>query len=146
MKTETVCGILSSKKDGYFGDEDVYYLTTNSKELLEISLMKAFEELGLIDSIEFENVGNGTTYNKYVVPNISIQIYASEHKQSLDQLKEYQILDSLGLLDFEVDWLGHSEFTIDDFSISNFTIGGHDIMKVLETYIGKFVYIIITQH
>ena len=72
-----------------------------------------------------------------------MELFASDKRMKLDQIREYIVLDSMGLLEFQENWYGYSTWTIEGFNTETFTLGGHDILEILENYKGKFVYLVI---
>lgn len=79
----------------------------------------------------------------YEFEQVGIQLYFTEKETSLDEAKEYLILDVLGGLNGSEGWYGYSEYTILGYRINNFTVGGHDILKILESNEGKYCHIVL---
>lgn len=119
----------------------VDYYRDNGRQL-RILITDALDKLGIAElntDDEFENGVSG----KYIVDNVSMELFASDERMELERIQEYIVLDSMGLLEFQEHWYGHSAWTIDGFNTETFTLGGHDILKILESYKGKFIYLVI---
>ncbi|MDP9675300.1 hypothetical protein J2W97_001283 [Paenibacillus jamilae] len=77
----------------------------------------------------------------YNHPLAFVQIYLSNKEITYEEAIDYQILSSIGELDIQVDWVGYSELTISYFSTEHMTVGGHDIEKILSSYLGKYAIV-----
>lgn len=135
----------------WLDEDELFLVKKNSKTVdydtddgrqLRVLVSNALDKLGFSDlhtEDEFENGISG----KYIADNISMELYASDKRIKLDQIREYIVLDSMGLLEFKETWYGYSSFTIEGFNTETFTLGGHNILEILENYKGKFVYLVI---
>ncbi|MEK4427728.1 hypothetical protein MHB54_00560 [Paenibacillus sp. FSL M7-0802] len=85
--------------------------------------------------------GNDGIWKIYNHPLAFIQIYLSSKEITYEEAIDHQILSSIGELDIQVDWVGYSELTISYFSTEHLTVGGHDIEKILSSYIGKYAIV-----
>lgn len=136
----------------YFMDEDEVFLVKNNTKTityenddgrqLRVLIGSALEKLGFTDIGTEEEYEDGVS-GKYVAENISMQLFASDKRMKLDEIREYIVLDSMGLLEFQECWYGYSSWTIEGYNTETFTLGGHDILEILKHYNGKFVYLVI---
>ena len=83
-----------------------------------------------------------------LIPKVSLRIFFSSDKCSLDDAMNNQILASIGELDILQYWYGYSEYTIEALSIEKFQLisndgGKHDLKQIFNNYIGKYVHILI---
>lgn len=83
-----------------------------------------------------------------LIPKVSLRIFFSDIKCSLDEAINNQILASIGALDILQYWYGYSEYTIEALSIEKFQLisndgGKHDLKQIFNNYIGKYVHILI---
>ncbi|BBM17686.1 hypothetical protein G15_3457 [Enterococcus avium] len=109
---------------------------------LRILVSNALDKLGISDLHTEDDYESGIS-GKYIADNVSMELFASDKRMKLDQIREYIVLDSMGLLEFQENWYGYSTWTIEGFNTETFTLGGHDILEILENYKGKFVYLVI---
>lgn len=99
-------------------------------------------------NLDFDEVSNDYDFSsgierRYIEKNVSMQLFASDKEESLESIQEKVILDSMGLLEYQVDWYGYSEYTIEGYEITEFKLGGHDIFEIINSYEGKYVYLVI---
>ena len=83
-----------------------------------------------------------------LIPKVSLRIFFSSDKGSLDDAINNQILASIGELDILQYWYGYSEYTVEALSIEKFQLisndgGKHDLKQIFNNYIGKYVHILI---
>ena len=83
-----------------------------------------------------------------LIPKVSLRIFFSSDKCSLDDAMDNQILASIGELDILQYWYGYSEYTVEALSIEKFQLisndgGKHDLKQIFNNYIGKYVHILI---
>lgn len=133
-------------------DEDEIFLVKNDTKTatydnddgrqLRILIANALNKLGFTDLGTEDEYEDGVS-GKYIAENISIQLFASDKRMKLDQIREHIVLNSMGLLEFQEEWYGYSSWTIEGFNTKTFTLGGHNILQILEHHKGKFVYLII---
>lgn len=76
-------------------------------------------------------------------PNVFFRFYVSDAKCTLEEAEKGYVEKILGSLDIYSTWYGYSEYTIEGYNIENFTVGNHDIEKILESYDGKYIHILI---
>jgi hypothetical protein len=76
-------------------------------------------------------------------PNIFFRFYVSDEKCSLEEAVKGHLEELFGALDIYTTWYGYSEYTIEGYSTDNFTIGNHDLNKILKSYVGKYIHILI---
>lgn len=136
----------------YDMDEDEIFLVKNDSKTvtyenddgrqLRVLISNALEKLGFSDLGTDEEYEDGISA-KYIANNISMELFASDKRMKLDQIREYIVLDSMGLLEFQEGWYGYSSWTIEGFNTEKFTLGGHDILEILKYHKGKFVYLVI---
>lgn len=81
--------------------------------------------------------------SRTVVPNVSMRIYATNKKCSLDDAVGALITKLYGELDSDIGYAGYSEYTVTDYFCDKFAIGGHDLQAELSQYVGKYVHIVI---
>lgn len=99
-------------------------------------------------NLDFDEVSNDDDFpsgieRRYIEKNVSMQLFVSDKEESLESIQEKVILDSMGLLEYQVDWYGYSEYTIEGYEITEFKLGGHDIFEIINSYEGKYVYLVI---
>lgn len=77
------------------------------------------------------------------IPNANIRVYATDRECSLDDAVTSLVarLDGLVLTDIRNE--GYSEWTITGFYVKEFYIGGHDLDRELEQYIGKYIHLVL---
>lgn len=109
---------------------------------LRVLVSNALEKLGF-SNLSTEEEYEGGISEKYIVDNISMELFAADKRMKLDQIREYIVLDSMGLLEFRENWYGYSSWTIEGFNTGKFTLGGHNILEILEYHEGKFVFLVI---
>lgn len=135
----------------YWLDEgEVFLLKRDSKKIdngdhgrqLRILVANALEKLGAEDSKTYDDYEGGVNAH-YQVANVQIQLFSSDERTKLDDIRKKVVLNAMGLLDFEEHWYGYSSWTIEGFNTQTFQLGGHNILKILETYKGKWIYLII---
>lgn len=136
----------------YFMDEDEVFLVKNNTKTityenddgrqLRVLIGSALEKLGFTDIGTEEEYEDGISA-KYIANNISMELFASDKRMKLDEIREYIVLDSMGLLEFQEGWYGYSSWTIEGYNTETFTLGGHDILEILKHHNGKFVYLVI---
>lgn len=109
---------------------------------LKTLVANALQKLGAHDLCSEDDYENGIA-SRYIIENISLELFASEKRLSIDKIREHIILDSMGLLEFQENWYGYSTWTIEGFHTETFTLGGHDILEILGHYKDKFIYLVI---
>ena len=77
------------------------------------------------------------------VDNVFISIYDCPKKCTLEEAQENVILSTLGLLEIETQDYGYSEYTIEGFSVYSMKLGGHDILKILESKRDRYLHVLI---
>lgn len=81
--------------------------------------------------------------NDMVIDNVGIQLFFTKDKTSLEQAREFQILDTLGALDGSEGWFGYSEYTILGYCVNKFTVGNHDILEILRSHEEEYCHIVM---
>ncbi len=117
--------------------------TSSERELASL-VSNALSALGVEDTATDDDFEDGTN-QKFIADNIQLQIFASNKRTSLDDIKEKVILDSMGLLELQEVWFGYSTWTIEGFCVETFTLGGHDMLEIIKSLKDKFIYLIINQ-
>lgn len=118
--------------------------TSSERELASL-VSNALTALGIEDTATDDDFENDNISQKFTADNIQLQIFASNKRTSLDDIKEKVILDSMGLLEFQEDWFGYSTWTIEGFCVETFTLGGHDMLEIIKSLKDKFIYLVINQ-
>ena len=78
-----------------------------------------------------------------IIKNVNARMYVTEEECSIEDA-EIALLDKFeGVCQTDTSLVGYSEWTITGMGVDNFTIGGHDIEKILQSNIGKYVHFII---
>lgn len=95
---------------------------------------------------EVYDTTNGTLGGlRDVIPNVSMRMYVSNEKSSLDESVEATVLSLFGEVVSDIGYEGYSEWTITGYSCNQFTIGGHNLENEFKTHVGKWVHLIIEQ-
>lgn len=145
MKEEILKGWVITRDQGEVSlvkNEDKEYDDYNRE--LGYLIANALEKLGYTNEVSDEDHENGIT-KKFIAKNVQMQLFASDIREKLDDIKEKVILDSMGLLDFEEHWYGYSEWTIEGYNIDTLELGGHDILNIISGLRGKFIYLVISK-
>lgn len=77
-----------------------------------------------------------------VIPDVSLKIYATDQKCSLDDAMGSVVANLYGEVCSDIGYVGYSEYTITGFYCKEFTIGGHDLTNELAGYIGKYIHFV----
>lgn len=77
-----------------------------------------------------------------VVSDVSLRIYATDQKCSLDEAMGSVVANLYGEVCSDIGYVGYSEYTITGFYCKEFTIGGHDLTNELAGYIGKYIHFV----
>lgn len=95
-------------------------------------------------------LGNKDYYNdghlgaeRSVVPDVSLRVYATGQKCSLDDAMGSVVANLYGEVCSDIGYVGYSEYTITGFYCKEFTIGGHDLTNELTGYIGKYIHFVL---
>lgn len=148
---QIIKGWVVASSDYWLDEDEIFLVKNDSKTVsydnddgrqLRLLISNALEKLGYSDLGTEDEYEDGIS-GKYVAENVSMQLFASDKRMKLDQIREYIVLDSMGLLKFQEGWYGYSSWTIEGFNTKNFTLGGHDILEILNHHMGKFVYLVI---
>lgn len=78
-----------------------------------------------------------------IIPNVSMRIYATNRECSLDEAIGSVVANLYGDIYSDIGYEGYSEWTITGYCCERFTIGGHDLAKEFETYIGKYIHLVL---
>lgn len=156
MQTQILKGFVVDL--GFVQEESVYLMKSEPKQLenyrelrSELSDTREIGELmkNAVEALGFGDVKTEDEYeceyvnSKYIAEDISIQIYACDKRKKLEEIKEAIILDSMGLLNFQVDWYGYSTWTVMGYCVGDFMLGGHDMLEIIRNLKGKYIYIVI---
>lgn len=109
---------------------------------LRLLMANTLEKLGAKDLKTEDDYECGVS-GRYQVDNVQIQLFASDQRVKLEDIREKVVLNAMGLLDFEEHWYGYSSWTVEGFNTQTFQLGGHNILEILKTYKGKWVYLIV---
>lgn len=63
---------------------------------------------------------------------------------SFEKMKESKVLEDLGL-NFEIDYYGWSEWTIDYLYIDELRVGNHNLIDILRNFERKYIALVIQQ-
>lgn len=139
------------KNNDYWADEDeIYFSKRDNKKIddeddgrqLRILMANALEKLGAEDLKADDDYEEGIS-GRYQVDSVQVQLFSSDKRTKLDDIRENVVLNAMGLLDFEERWYGYSSWTIEGFNTQTFQLGGHDMLEILKAYEGKWVYLVI---
>jgi len=85
-----------------------------------------------------EKISNGT--------NVFVRYYISDKPLTLENANEALIYKSLGLGNVEANYVleAYSEYTIEAWEHTA-VVGGHDLLKELDTHTGKYLILVITE-
>jgi len=85
-----------------------------------------------------EKISNGT--------NVFVRYYIADKPLTLAQASEALVYKSLGLGNLDARYIleAYSEYTILEWE-HNAVVGGHDLLKELDTYTGKYLILVITE-
>lgn len=78
-----------------------------------------------------------------VIPNVSLRLYVTDKECSLDEAMGSVVANLYGDIRSDIGYVGYSEYTITGFYCKEFTIGGHDLAKELDSYIGKYMHFVL---
>lgn len=78
-----------------------------------------------------------------VIPNAHIRVYVTNSKCSLAEAMGTLANYLLGIVRVDIGYEGYSEYTITNYYCKEFVIGGHDLDKELESYLGKYIHFIL---
>lgn len=109
---------------------------------LRILISNALEKLGFSGSSNDEDYEDGIS-ERYIAEGVKLQLFGSNKRAKLEEIKQNALLDAMGMLEFQENWYGYSSWTIEGFNTETFKLGGHDILSILEQHEGKFVYLVI---
>lgn len=135
----------------YWVDEDELYLIKHDQgdlscrdegRQLRILIGNALSKLGFED-ISTDNDNEEGISGRYKVDNIQMQLFSSDKRVKLDEIRKNVVLDAMGLLNFQETWYGYSTWTIEGYVTDTFMLGGHNILEILKQHEGKFVYLVI---
>lgn len=122
-------------------DKKIEYDEDNGRQL-RLLMSNALEKLGVVDSSTDDEYEAGIS-GRYQVDNVQLQLFVSDKRAKLDDIREKVVLNAMGLLNFEEQWYGYSSWTIEGFNTETFQLGGHNVLEILERYAGKWVYLVI---
>lgn len=78
--------------------------------------------------------------------NIQLRYYISDNEiTSKEEIEEKYLEKILGNIDIALENIGYSEYTITGYDLVNFRLGGHDLEKIFNNYLGKYACIIVNK-
>lgn len=129
-----LCGWLCRDHDGILALKERKECTRNR------SVMDSIWEFAEM-SVDYDDDNLGG--RRAVIPNARIRIYATSSKCSLADAMGALAYYLFGYICVDIGYEGYSEFTITNFYCKEFVIGGHDLDKELESYLGKYIHFIL---
>jgi len=118
MKQLTIKGTI--RVSSYGDCDDVLYISGESEPLIQV----------------FDELQDQT---------VSLKFYSSPEEMPIEQLREEVILSLAGAVDASLEHT-YSDITGYLWTKQDLSIGDHDLLDILENYIGKYVYIEVTIH
>lgn len=109
-----------------------------------LSLMKNFALANSFPDADCFYEPRNADLSSVRIPNCTLRIYATDEECNPETAM--MAMDKAiygGDLDIGVEWEGYSEYSVLDMWIDSATIGGHDLVAELESYMGKFLHIIV---
>lgn len=122
--------LLGDNAEIYIGD-DIKYIDSLRNILID-KLTKMFK----IDIDEYAD----SVYIKDAYVSLSV----ADKKMSFEKMKESKVLEDLGL-NFEIDYYGWSEWTIDYLYIDELRVGNHNLIDILRNFERKYIALVIRQ-
>lgn len=130
------------------------WLTRDSDEILALKKDKNERDWyaeSIQDSIwdiadsswRYDNPGLGG--RRSVINNAQIFVYATDKECDLDEAMTALVSKMDGAIFSDVGLEGYSEYTITGYYCKEFTIGGHDLDRELDKYIGKYIHFVISE-
>lgn len=144
IEKQIIKGWVSYEED--WEEENIFISESKSKHRYNENLRELINDA--FYNLDFDEVSNDDDFSigidrRYIEKNVSMQLFASDKEESLESIQEKVILDSMGLLEYQVDWHGYSEYTIMGYEIQEFKLGGHNMFEIIKSYEGKYVYLVI---
>jgi len=99
----------------------------------------------LSDNYDLEVSFDYDDESEAVLPNIFIRFYSSVEKMSPEEIIECRLRQEFGDMTLVGQETGYSEFTIDGFCVSSSHLGGHNLQKIIDSFKGKYLHILIDQ-
>lgn len=78
------------------------------------------------------------------IENAYVSLFVADKKMSFEKMKESKVLEDLGL-NFEIDYYGWSEWTIDYLYIDELRVGNHNLIDILRNFERKYIALVIQQ-
>ena len=136
MKELHLQGWLCHTSDGLIAVKDDKNASAYFAESIQKSIGHFFN---VTDYYEDDSLGG----MRDIIPNVSMRMYATNCKCSLDEAIGTVVANLYGNIYSDIGYEGYSEWTITGYYCKQFAIGGHDLTKELNSYIGKYVHLIL---
>ena len=133
--------VLIVDTDEYPSESDLNLFYSHDISMEDL-ITDALEKSGF-ESISTDDDFSDGVVSNYIQEGVSMSLYASEVRETLNEIKERIVLDAMGLLNYKVEWYGWSEYTIEGYNIASFKLGGHDIDEIIRSHNGKYIYLVI---
>lgn len=80
--------------------------------------------------------------DKIVNENVTVRYFISDHEAALEQIQTEYLTQLMGCAEVEY-WSHYSEYTGYLWTDEEITIGGHDLLRELKSYDGKYLILLI---
>lgn len=88
-------------------------------------------------------VSDGLGGYRSCILNANLRVYATDKECSLDEAMASLAAELDGLVLTDVRNEGYSEWTITGYYVKEFYIGGHDLDRELDQYVGKYIHFVL---
>lgn len=122
--------LLGDNAEIYIGD-DIKYIDSLRNILID-KLTKMFK----VDIDEYAD--------SVYIKDAYVSLFIADKKMSFEKMKESKVLEDLGL-NFEIDYYGWSEWTIDYLYIDELRVGNHNLIDILRNFERKYIALVIRQ-
>ena len=109
-----------------------------SSENFSDLLYRLGEKIG-VSSYSKKGIGEYHT----CIPDVLVTIYSSDNELSRDECTEAVVEQMFGCIHSIGKNFGWSEWTIGGCDLETLEVGGHDILRELESHVGKYIHFII---
>lgn len=123
------------------------WLDRDSDDNIRINETKYSDNLSekIMNYFNYESIDVGLGKKRTIIDNANLRMWFSDEECTLEEAQmNFDCYMETGRLFTQGSYIGYSEWTITGFDVEDLTISSHDLDNELDSHIGQYCHLILT--